>query len=154
MNTSRIYLAARYSRRAELLEHADDLYAAGVGLVRARWLYEDHDWPGDAASPEGIAAAAHFAVDDYEDIRAADLVIVFSEQPAPGGRNRGGRHVELGLALAWRKPLVVVGPPENVFMMLPGLCRVTNWRQALLMLESTRGLTSRPADWSHLVVDP
>lgn len=135
-----IYLAARYSRRSEMLGYAADLSLGGIGDVRARWLFEDHDWPGDTTTPEAIRAAQRFAQDDWEDLQAAHLVIVFSELPTPGGRNRGGRHVEFGLALGWDKPTIVVGPPENVFMMLPGLRRYDTWAQAFEELVAVRAL--------------
>lgn len=32
---------------------------------------------------------------------------------------RGGRHVEFGLAVAWEKRIVVIGPQENIFHWLP-----------------------------------
>ena len=32
---------------------------------------------------------------------------------------RGGRHVEFGLAIAWGKPVYLVGERENVFHWLP-----------------------------------
>lgn len=113
---SRIYLAARYSRRAELRTYAHQLEVAGVGEVVSRWLIEDHEWDGAA---DELALAQRLAADDLYDLRSADLVIVFTEQANAGGRNRGGRHVEFGLALErWARGecrLVVVGPAENVF---------------------------------------
>lgn len=111
-----IYLAARFSRRAELRGYAHQLEVAGVGEVRARWLVEDHEWDG---AEDQLALAERLAADDLADLRTADLVVVFTEVPSPGGRNRGGRHVEYGVALElWRRGecrLVVVGPAENVF---------------------------------------
>lgn len=49
------------------------------------------------------------------------VYLVFTEPANPGGRNRGGRHVEYGIALALSKDIVVVGEPENVFHNLAGI---------------------------------
>ena len=46
--------------------------------------------------------AQPFALEDYADVSAADIVVSFTEAPGSGAA-RGGRHVEFGLALAWDK---------------------------------------------------
>lgn len=145
-----IYLAGRYSRRDELRSVAHQLEANGIGRVRARWLHEDHEWDG---AEDQLRLAARLAGDDVEDLQAADLVIVFTEQPAPGGRNRGGRHVEFGLALAeylrsgpQRQRLVVCGPAENVFHSL--VSRFASWYELLgqLIAELDPAEREVPAD--------
>ena len=65
---------------------------------------------------------------DVADIEACEIVIVFSETPRETN-SRGGRHVELGMALALKKRIFVVGPVENVFMSLPQIQRVGTFRQ-------------------------
>lgn len=115
---SRVYLAGRFSRRAEFNGYADRLREAGH-TVDARWLTEEHEWYGGTAAEE-LAAAREFAMDDLADVAQADVVLVFTEPPNPGGRNRGGRHVEYGIAIGMRKDIVVVGQPENVFHNLGG----------------------------------
>lgn len=47
---------------------------------------------------------------DILDLRHADTLISFT-----GGRGRGGRHVEFGVAVALAKRLVVIGPREHIF---------------------------------------
>lgn len=125
-----IYLAGRYSRRAELRGYAHQLEVAGVGEVTARWLVEDHEWDG---AEDQLLLAGRLAGDDVDDLRGADLVVVFTEGPQPGGRNRGGRHVEYGLALErWIRNevrLAIVGPAENVFHSL--VPRFASWPDAL-----------------------
>jgi ketosteroid isomerase-like protein len=115
---SRAYLAGRFSRRDEFNRYAAALRDAGY-VVDARWLVEDHEWYGEQ-DEAAIEAARQFATDDLEDVARADLVFVFTEPANPGGRNRGGRHVEYGIALALAKDIVIVGPPENVFHNLTG----------------------------------
>lgn len=102
----RVYLAARYSRRDEMEEIAAQLAGRGAG-VTSRWIRGEH---------EGLPAEL-CAADDVADIAVADAVIAFTE-PEGSPYSRGGRHVEAGIALGLRKPLLVVGPPENIFYSL------------------------------------
>ena len=130
----KIYLAARYSRREELLAYKADLEAKGH-TVSARWLLGEHQaHPGalkvesaeDTMPPESRA----FAEDDVADIERADLLVAFSEPPR-SGNSRGGRHVEFGMAFAWGIPLCVVGPAENVFHTLHDISRFDTWAACL-----------------------
>lgn len=141
-----IYLAGRYSRRQELAAHAAELTALGH-VVTSRWIDGDHQWsvPGLADQTEsGFAAndnsevpaeAYRFAQDDLEDVFAADVVVCFTEPPrTPNMNSRGGRHVEMGLALAWDKDVLVVGWLENVFCLLPEIEFCATWPEALAAL--------------------
>lgn len=133
------YLASRYSRREELCGYKDQLEERGYSIP-ARWLLGEHQVHGLEASkaieddgPIPADLAVLFASDDVEDIRASDFLIAFTEPPRTGA-TRGGRHVELGLALerrnlaqvvnasfnaGWVVPKVfIVGPLENVFCAL------------------------------------
>jgi nucleoside 2-deoxyribosyltransferase len=116
---TRVYLAGRFSRRDEFNGYADRLRARGF-VVDARWLVEEHEWYGER-DEAAIIAARSFATDDLEDVLRADIVLVFTEPVNPGGRNRGGRHVEFGIALGQGKDIIVVGEPENVFHNLAGV---------------------------------
>lgn len=125
-----IYLAARYARRLELCSYRDELTARGH-RVTSRWL-AGPDQPGATGTVLGTAAdkliesgdpaagilRAACALADMEDLAAAEAAVFFTEDPdfyAPGS-SRGGRHVELGLALARPDMRVVIcGPRENQF---------------------------------------
>ena len=62
-----------------------------------------------------------FALDDAADLQDAEVVISFTETPrSTYGTAVVGRHVEFGMALAWGKRLIVIGPRENVFQTMPG----------------------------------
>lgn len=128
----RIYLAARYTRREELCRYRDTLRAMGHD-VQARWLdgkhqISDNGTPigdhgealveGHDTSQRNAELRAKFAQDDFEDVSGADAVISFTEPPRSQA-NRGGRHVEYGVALALGKRLLVVGHRENLFHWLP-----------------------------------
>lgn len=140
----RAYLAARYSRRDEMRGYAEQLADLGLATVEAAWLSGEHDWGGSTSTPEELAAAQRYALDDMRDLARAHLVLVFTEGPDPAGRNRGGRHVEYGLALAGHlsrpatKYVLVVGPAENVFHTLPQVPRVADWTGALAYLAQLR----------------
>ena len=140
----RIYLAARYFRRLELCGYREQLRAAGYD-VQARWLDGEHQISdtgqpiGDSgeamveatggSGDNGAALRARFAQDDYEDVTGADVVISFTEPPR-AKPNRGGRHVEFGLALACGAECIVVGFRENLFHWLPQVRFYDTWERA------------------------
>lgn len=110
----RIYLAARYSRFEEMQSVRKDLETCGH-KVTSRWINGGHKLTDDGLSEEGKEIERlRFAVEDLDDLYAADVVVSFTEPPR-SANSRGGRHVEFGVALAIHMPVVVVGPRENVF---------------------------------------
>jgi len=140
------YLAARYTRRLELCDYRGDLEARGHS-VPARWLngshqLDNHGRPlGEAGellfeigSPEADHHRQKFAQDDYDDVLACDVLVAFTEQPR-SGNSRGGRHVELGIALGLGKPVVVIGPRENVFCWLPQVRHYETWHDFLTVVD-------------------
>jgi len=138
----KIYLAARYSRREELAAYRTELEALGH-TVQARWLNGEN---GDALvegtlrsgeqlseheqTERAAALRTKFALDDWEDVNAAELVINFTEPPRSKA-NRGGRHVEYGIALANKARVIVVGHRENIFHWLPVVEFCATWDEAL-----------------------
>jgi hypothetical protein len=125
-----VYLSARYDRRSELAHYADDLEAIGYE-VQARWLTNE-DISVDPLSPidEQQRIYGELAKEDVDDVMAADLVLCFTENPEKTGYTRGGRHVELGIALGQGKVIFLVGPRENVFHWLPGVVHYPDWISA------------------------
>lgn len=106
----RIYIAARYDRRAEMAAVARELRREGH-FVTSTWVR-----PRQKPLP-GVVCA----INDIDDLEAADCLVSFTEAPTEGvsWAARGGRHVEFGWALAAGKRLCVVGPRENIFHHLP-----------------------------------
>lgn len=126
----RIYLAGRYGRREELRSYASELTSMGH-TVTSRWLNGDHTIK-DKALTDGTLAfkeAQRFACEDWNDVADSDSVISFTEPPH-GTNSRGGRHVELGAALALKKGIIVVGFRENVFHYLPEVVFCATWAEA------------------------
>lgn len=138
----RIYLAARYSRREELCGYREQLRAIGH-TVQAVWLDGKHQI-SDEGAPIGDAGEAlvegddgstslrsealrrQFAVDDRRDVLNCDLLIAFTEPPRSNA-SRGGRHVELGIAIGRMKRIMIVGPRENIFCWLDEIEHFESW---------------------------
>jgi len=108
----KVYLASNYSSHPEMRQVRELLQLKGF-LVTSRWINGEHE----VLEGQSHNLNSSFAKDDWDDLEQADIVIWFSRDKT--NRGRGGRHVEFGLALAWKKPLYVVGHKENVFHWLP-----------------------------------
>lgn len=106
----KIYLAARYRSRHIMRDWRAMLEAAGF-IVTSRWINGGHDMDTDASNDEQRHG---LAMEDLEDIDAADVLVLWNPREHHGNGS-GGRHVELGYALARRKPTIIVGERENVF---------------------------------------
>lgn len=123
------YIAADYARRAEVAKMAASL-EEDLGLESyTSWSTEKAEY-NDDASGEGMsgdqqAGAQRAAVQDYQDIRDSGIFI----QLTTGEKARGGRHAELGIAVALKaeyaaRLILIVGPKENVFHYFPGVVQV------------------------------
>jgi hypothetical protein len=123
-----VYFAARYARQAELNQYRAELEALGCE-VTSRWLTVASRRPGVAYSEEDWQ---RLAVVDQEDVLAADALVCFSEDEGLGGN--GGRHVELGMAVALGKQVILVGRREHIFHRLPEITVVESWPEALRLL--------------------
>jgi nucleoside 2-deoxyribosyltransferase len=119
-----VYLAARYSRKLEIKEKSLELESLGINMT-SRWLDEEAS-PGSNLKEVGDDFCREVAKQDIEDIDRADLVVLFSENPEEAFV-RGGRHFEAGYAHGTKKPLIVLGPRENVFHYLNSVVLVDSW---------------------------
>jgi nucleoside 2-deoxyribosyltransferase len=103
----KVYIAAPYSKRDETIEVMQRLEERGIAVV-SRWLRE--------LDPESHAAALR----DLEDVANAD--VLFFLQPKGWEKlGAGGRHVEMGYAIALGKEIVMFGEKSNVFHHLRGI---------------------------------
>ncbi|HUF24728.1 MAG TPA: nucleoside 2-deoxyribosyltransferase [Vicinamibacterales bacterium] len=122
-----IYLSGQFEDAPVLRQAREQLVAAGY-RVTSRWLDAPSSTPATAlADQEGAGERlAAIARQDFEDIDAADAVVVFN--PAEScSIGRGGRHVETGYALALGKPVAIVGARGNIFHWLPEIAVVPDW---------------------------
>lgn len=115
----KLYLAGSWLRRDEIRKYADELKSIGIEIT-SRWLYSH----GECTSLEEEYSDA---LEDLDDIRKADALILFTSGPA-GGYQTGGRHFETGYAWAKGLDLFIVGPRENIFHNLVSNFNVSeNW---------------------------
>ena len=140
-----IYLAASYSRRAEIEGYAELLRGMGH-QVTSRW-HQGRNTPL-TGSDDMQRFAHHYARGDIADIESAELYIAFTTTPMPSEvpgaaactapYKAGGTHVEFGIAVALTKELWVVGPRENIFHFMDGVRLFDSWPPAW---EKLRGMT-------------
>lgn len=124
------YIAARYSRYPEMYEYAKLLEIIGIGCT-SHWVLGDHDLRSNHMSYTDHWLRL-FGEEDFNDVIRADIFITFTELPGAPGRQRGGRHVEFGIALTLGLPIIAIGPKENIFHFLPNVVTVDTWEDALV----------------------
>lgn len=120
--THHIYLCAAFGRQAEMRHYRTTLQRDGY-TVTSRWI----DMP--AVAPTDPAAQGDIAEVCLIDVARADALIAYTE-PVGSAYFTGGRHVEVGIALAWGMPVYVIGPVENVFHCHPRVTRCTDLVEA------------------------
>lgn len=133
----KVYLAAPYGSRSQIAAYAAELTRVGF-TVTSRWLREEHEiTPGTqkAAVDLSDAQVAKHALDDLEDVKSSDLLVLFTAK-AVGLDGGGGRHVETGYFIGQRgtRHVIVVGEPEHIFHRMTGVVRVPDWHEAVLEL--------------------
>ena len=127
----KVYIGARFSMALACRELEHELKEKGHQVVSA-WHMADNE------SSDDPTLNAQRAMRDYVDLMSADAFVQLLGDPrAP---TRGGQHVELGLAIAWNKVVVVVGQPGHVFHHLETICRV----------DSTTKVDEALRDWNIL----
>lgn len=97
----KIYIAAPYPCREEAVDVMRWLESQGH-TVTSRWLTDSEDISDTSANQ------------DLEDIRDAHLLLALNSAGWES-LGSGGRHVELGYALALGKSIVLVGFRSNIF---------------------------------------
>ncbi len=108
----KIYVAGPASAREELQVYAAAFAQAGHEIT-SRWL----------DVPSGVGAVLDLSDSevqrlvgrDLADVAIADTLVMFVPNQDVLFGHTGGRHVEVGFALALEIPVIVVGLPENIF---------------------------------------
>lgn len=119
----KVYLANKYENKHHMRDAATLLRSKGIE-VTSTWIDE----------PQRSGTNKDWAFQDLLEISQADCLVFFSESPTEPTL-RGGRHVEYGYALGIRKPIIVVGPKENIFHNLPQIKHFDTWEDAVYFLE-------------------
>lgn len=147
----KVYLASRYSTKADMTAKALELTSRGI-VCTSTWLQEKSE--ADISLPDAVKALGEremieIAKTDLTDILRADVVVLFTVDPTVP-TVRGGRHFESGFAYAlqtlvqfgwlrafpgkkWR--LVTVGPRENIFHYLEDVLNFPTWEECKSYLE-------------------
>lgn len=132
-----IYLASRFGRRDELNLYRMQLESRGHH-VTSRWLTQHQALDlGDPRARYSDEERMIFVQHDFADVKRAEALIAFTEDPNAEGTvrgRRGGRHVELGLALAWGHKVFVCGWRENLFCHLPSIVFRETFNEVLAAL--------------------
>lgn len=105
----KIYLASGYQRKKEIRSYARQLEEQGYCIISS-W----HSSPTKASVQlEDFTDKMNQeeAERDLHQIDNASIIMVFTEVPI----KRAGHAVEFGYALGSKKPVIVIGPRENVF---------------------------------------
>ena len=132
-----VFLSARYARRHELRRYREDLLRLGF-RVASRWIDGEDE---DGLAGPGRAEARRALEINLIDLAQATVFVAFTEDPEnpPHGAARGGRHVELGMALEAGKEILIVGPRENILHHGPADAQVfETWAAALDRLDFSR----------------
>ena len=129
----KIYIASRWDDREDALLIKKFIEDKGL-VCTSTWL-TPHDEQGmDALKNAAIEKPRQRAVKDFEDIDDADVYLVYS--PKKSHRNgTGGKHVELGWALAHGKRCVLIGERENIFHYHPMVSVVDGVAAFLRLME-------------------
>jgi hypothetical protein len=119
MRPSKIYLASRFPRHEEMASYAIVLRNMGHEIT-SEWHDLDTQHKMRDGDPE-VEFNQRLAFNDQQGIFKCEVFVNFTEDSVnpPPGSARGGRHVELGLAIGYGKAVIVAGPRENVFHYLP-----------------------------------
>lgn len=145
---SRVYLAAPYASRDLCRVYAAELLDKGH-VVTSQWIRADHEIREGVVDAAPDHSDAHLTLQthaDFADIESADIVILFTAawcminwELHRHQTISGGRHVEVGYALAKGKMVIVLGQPENIFHR--GACVLAEtWEEVLGLLYDDNGV--------------
>lgn len=129
----KVYLAARYCEKNRIAKLAEDLPVLEVESTSS-WYKEDFK-PDVSMHDVEVDVLELIAKRDIREIQEADVFVQFTIDP-DSPMIRGGMHFECGYAWALKKPILLVGPRQNVFHHLPGVERVKGWKEAKTWLRA------------------
>lgn len=113
MPNIRIYVAAPWIDKELALVAKRTLESNGF-VVTSRWIEQHLEKPaGQSGLDTDPEILKREAIHDVEDVYSCDLMILLNTQKR--GEETSGKAVETGLALAWLKPVILVGARTNVF---------------------------------------
>ena len=128
----KIYLAACFEQQEEVRQKLNEMESLGFTCMSS-WRFEDGLIP---PTPEHLDKCASR---DLADLEGSDWFVCLTDKAS----NRGGKHVELGYALALRMPVILVGRRENIFHSLRRINWVETWPEAVALLLKWQDETKR-----------
>ncbi len=148
----RVYIAAPYGAREQVRGYADGLIKLGV-TPTCQWVYGSRPITSGTTGTAPYLSdkdANAYATQDLLDVASSDALVMLTEHAskiAAGGAASGGRHIELGYALALGKRVIVVGLAENIFHRSALTQRVDTWELAVEALALHPTLPLSHASW-------
>lgn len=122
--------------------------------VVSRWIDRQASSAPMAMGPEDLVRdpgmAVEFAISDLHDIIISDMVLFFTTGTS---KSKGGRHTELGIAIALNKGISLIGPMENVFHALPAIARYPDWDTFYEAVREANSVASIDPAWSQETAD-
>ena len=121
----KVYVAAPFAAREFALDVAEQIIADGHE-VTSSWVRSTREVTSETV---GVSVESEFedayrhALGDLEDVSQADCLVQITSNGVlyhgvdvpPEWLHTGGRHVEVGYALALDKHILLLGDPENIF---------------------------------------
>lgn len=137
MKNLKVYLAARWSRQAEMAMLAEELKKTTGVEITSRWL---HEIPAKGSKLKRDRSKRMWAKRDVADVRKADVLVRFTDDlsggTVPSQWATGSRMFEMGLAYERKMYVIVVGGFQPVFDYLPGIIHVRHLGELKNLLRS------------------
>jgi nucleoside 2-deoxyribosyltransferase len=137
MKKIKIYLAASWSRKAEIADVAKELQKEGY-IITSRWLNQEKVVKGISLE----AFRRQRAKIDVADVKRADVLVRFSDDLSrkfvPSNLATGARMFETGLAYALGKKIIVVSGHQPIFDYLPTIMHVRHVSELKICLSGLK----------------
>ena len=122
----KVYIAASYTNILSAKKLGEDLEKIGYSVISC--------WHIEGQSP--VDSDYHSSGRAIRDLYSVKQCDIFIELVGDEG-SKGGRHCELGLAIAFGKNIMLVGGPDNcIFTWLPWIPRFPDVKELLTRLKS------------------
>jgi len=123
-----LYIAAPWVSRADVPAIADMFEREGYHITERWWEHRDvPNYPNNTTPAEDFELRQQ-AIKDVNGVILADALVLLNTQKSEG------KIVEMGIAIACRKPVIVVGARTNLFCWLESVYNVVTVNDALRVL--------------------
>ena len=123
-----LYIAAPWVDRASVPAVVERFEREGYHITERWWEHRDvPSYPNNTTPEEDFELRAQ-AVKDVNGVILADALVLLNTQKSEG------KIVEMGIAIACRKPVIVVGGKTNLFCWLESVHTVATVDEAIRLL--------------------